>query len=70
MASLIGAPPRVLLEQPVFDAEGRRLGRVGAVGIRHGQLHQIAIEAAATGGLCFVGPGRFTVERDRVVLTG
>jgi hypothetical protein len=69
MSSLIGGPPCALLERPVYDADRRVVGRVGAVGTRHGELHRIGIEGTQPGHLKFVASGRFTVERDRIVLT-
>ncbi len=69
MTSLVGAAPCTLLEQPVFDTEGRPLGHVGAVGTRHGELRRIGIENSDRGRLRFVASGRFTVKGDRVVLT-
>jgi hypothetical protein len=68
MASLIGAPPHALLEQPVYDADGRLLGRVGAVGSRHGVLQRIGVEGPEIGGLRFVRTERLTIERDRIVI--
>lgn len=68
MASLIGAPPHALLDQPVFDGGGRPLGHVGAAGSRHGELRRIGIEGAEPGLLHFVPSERFTIERDRIVL--
>ncbi len=71
MRTLDGAAPCELLEHPVFDVQGHGLGRVAAVGTRHGELHRIGIEAPGPvpGPLRFVARERFTVERDRVVLT-
>jgi hypothetical protein len=66
---LAGDAPCTLLEQPVFDAAGHALGRVGAVATRHGELRRIGIEESDRGRLRFVASGRFTVEGDRVVLT-
>lgn len=68
MASLIGAPLHALLDQPVFDADGRLLGRVGAVGTRHGELRRIGIDGKVPGPLRFVRSDLFTIERDRIVL--
>lgn len=70
MRSLVGAPPCALLEQPVFDARDNLLGRVAAIGTRHGELLRIGIEASALEPvrLRFVGRDSFTVERDRIVL--
>lgn len=63
--------PCALLEQPVFDAHGHLLGRVAAVGTRHGELHRIGIERSSRerGQLRFVARERLTVEPDRVVVT-
>ncbi|MBO0707001.1 MAG: hypothetical protein J2P43_04240 [Candidatus Dormibacteraeota bacterium] len=70
MSPLVGGPPSRLLEQQVFDAEGHPLGRVAAVGTRHGRLHRIGIEGPgpAPSPLCFVPRERLTVERDRIVV--
>lgn len=70
MRSLVGDPPRALLEQQVFDTEGHPLGRVVAIGTRHGTLYRIGIEAPGpvAAPLRFVARERFTVERDRVIL--
>lgn len=72
MTSPIGASAGALLTQPVFDAQGRLLGRVGAVATRHGELRRIGVEDSGPGQtiLHFVPRERFTVERDRIVLTG
>jgi hypothetical protein len=71
MRTLVGSPAYALLDQPVFDAQGCLLGRVGAVGTRHGELRRIGIESPGleTAPLRFVGRERFTVEPDRVILT-
>jgi hypothetical protein len=69
MASLIGAPPHALLEQAVYDAGGRLLGRVGAVGSRRGVLQRIGIEGPETGVLHFVRSEQLTIERDRIVVS-
>lgn len=69
MASLIGAPPHALLEQSVYDAQGRLLGRVAAVGSRHGELRRIGIEGPETGRLHFVRSERLTIEPDRIVIS-
>lgn len=70
MRTLAAAPPHALLERAVFDGHGQALGRVAAVGMRHGELRRIGIENAGPepGPLRFVARDRFTVERDRVVL--
>lgn len=71
MTTLPGGPPHTLLEQPVFDAECRLIGRVGAVGTRHGELRRIGVETFGPdpAPLHFVPRERFKVEGDRVVLT-
>lgn len=71
MRTLAGAAPHALLEHAVFDDHGHAVGRVAAVGTRHGELRRIGIENAGhePGPLRFVARERFTVERDRVVLT-
>jgi hypothetical protein len=69
MASLIGAPLHTLLDRLVVDAEGRPVGRVGAVASRHGELRRIGIEDGEPGRLRFVRPDDFTLERDRIVLS-
>lgn len=71
MRTLDGGAPRELLEHPVFDVRGNAVGRVVAIGTRHGELHRIGIERAGPepGPLRFVPRERFTVERDRVILT-
>jgi hypothetical protein len=71
MRTLDGDAPHALLELPVFSADGQPLGRVAAVGTRHGELRRIGIEAPGTqpAPLRFVGRERFTIERDRVVLS-
>ncbi|MGH7912052.1 MAG: hypothetical protein ACREOV_10040 [Candidatus Dormibacteraceae bacterium] len=61
------APPSALLERPVFDAGGALVGRIGAIGTRHGNLLHVGIEQG-TSSLRFVPLDRLTVERDRVVL--
>lgn len=71
MRTLVGAPLRALLDQPVFDSEGRRLGHVEAIGTRHGELRSIGIESTGGGPatLHFVACQRFKVEPDRVIVT-
>lgn len=69
MASLIGASPNALLDRPVFDAEGRLVGRVGAVGTRHGELRGIGIDVTEPAPLRFVRSDRLTIQRDRIVLS-
>ena len=66
-----GGAPCELLEHLVFDRQGHVLGRVVAIGTRHGELQRIGIERPGPelGPLHFVARERFTVERDRVVLT-
>ena len=68
MGNVTAAMPSTLLEQPVFDAGGDQVGRVGAIGMRRGSLRHLGVEHGTD--LHFVGIGEFTVERDRVVLTG
>ncbi len=70
MRTLVGAPLRALLDQPVFDSEGQLLGYVRAVGSRHGHLRRIGIESPGSepGPLRFVTRERFAVEPDRIVL--
>jgi len=71
MRTLDGSAPHALLERAVFSAQGDLLGRVAAVGTRHGELLRIGIEhpGPEPAPLRFVPCARFTVERDRVVLT-
>jgi len=69
MASLIGTPLHTLLDRPVFDAGGTPVGRVGAVGSRHGELRRIGIQNGEQGRLHFVGADDLTIERDRIVLS-
>lgn len=70
MRTLVGAPPCALLERPVFDAQGHLVGRVTAIGTRHGELRRVGIEASSLemAPLRFVAREAFTVERDRIVL--
>ena len=66
MAGPHPAAPSALLEQPVFDRRGGLLGRVGAIGTRHGTILHVGIEHGAE--LQFVAFDRLRVEQDRVVL--
>lgn len=70
MRTLVVGPPCSLLERPVFDAHGHLLGRIAAIGTRHGEIRRIGIEMSAVepAPLHFVSCDRFTVERDRIVL--
>lgn len=70
MRAAVGGPPSTLLERPVFDAEGHLLGRVAAVGTRHGEVRRIGVELSVfkPAPLHFVACERFTVEGDRIVL--
>jgi hypothetical protein len=70
MQTLEGRAPQALLERPVFNAEGHLMGRVAAVGTRHGELRRIGIETPGPEPthLHFVACRQFTIERDRVVL--
>lgn len=72
MRTLDGRSPQALLERPVFDAQGRPIGRVAAVGTRHGELRRIGIEGMGPepGPLIFFARGRFTIEPDRIVILG
>ena len=72
MTSPIGASAGVLLTQPLFDAQGRLPGRVGAVATRHGELRRVGVgdSGPAPTILHLVPRERFKVERDRIVLTG
>jgi hypothetical protein len=72
VTSPIAPSAGALLTQPVFDSQGRLVGRVGAVATRHGELRRIGIEDSGPGQpiLHFVPCGRFTVEQDRIVLSG
>lgn len=71
MRSSVSGPPCTLLEQTVFDVQGHFVGRVAAVGTRHGELHRIGIESPGPqpASLRFVARERFTFDGDRVVLT-
>jgi hypothetical protein len=71
MRPLVGGPPYTLLGQLVFDTQGQPLGRVGAVGTRHGELRRIGIESLgpAPAPLRFVPSERLTVEPDGVIVT-
>ena len=60
------ARPESLLEQPVVDASGETLGRVGAVGHRHGTIRRLGIEHHHQ--LRFVAFDQVRVEPDRVVV--
>lgn len=70
MRSLAGSPPHTLLERPVFDAQAHLIGRVGAVGTRHGEVRRIGIESfgPSPSPLRFVAGDRFRIEQDRVVV--
>jgi hypothetical protein len=51
MASLIGIGLHTILDRPVVEADGRPVGRVGAVGSPHGELLRIGIDAGG-GAVC------------------
>jgi hypothetical protein len=71
MKTSVGGALGALLDQPVFDSEGRLLGHVAAIGTRHGELRSVGIEGACAGRapLQFVDCQRFKIERDRIILT-